>query len=191
VSGLGELDTAFRSVIRRLHQADRVMRVRSPINPHLDLPAFVKNRDGDLAIFFERVEGWEVPVCCNLLASRENALVALGVDLHGLRAAVQRAIDHPIPPVEVEKGRCQEVVVTDGIDLGAMFPVPFHMPVDSGRFVTGGIVITAPCMNGPRRRTGGLRSPWSSVRICRCSSRRPAWGRTFPWTGTSWRGRPA
>ncbi len=142
MSGLGELDTAFRSVIRRLHEAGRVMRVRSPINPHLDLPAFVKNRDGDLAIFFEQVEGWEVPVCCNLLASRENALVALGVDLHGLRAAVQRAIDHPIPPVEVEKGRCQEVVVTDGIDLGAMFPVPFHMPVDSGRFVTGGIVIT-------------------------------------------------
>ncbi len=127
-----------------------MMRVRTPVDPHLELPAFVKNLDGDLAFFFERVNGCEIPVCCNLLASRKNALAALGVDLQGLRAAVQRAIDHPIPPVEVEKGRCQEVVVTDGIDLGAMFPVPFHMPGDAGRFITGGIVIAKDSENGAR-----------------------------------------
>ncbi len=113
MSELGELHTGFRSVLRRLYEAERMMRVRTPVDPHLELPAFVKNLDGDLAFFFERVNGCEIPVCCNLLASRKNALAALGVDLQGLRAAVQRAIDHPIPPVEVEKGRCQEVVVTE------------------------------------------------------------------------------
>ena len=138
---LGELDTDFRSVIRRLHAEGRIQRVLSPIDPHLELSAFVKNLDGDLAFFFERVRGWDTPVCCNLLASRKNALTAMGVDLQGLRGAVQRAVDEPIAPVEVEKGRCQEVVVTDRIDLGALFPVPFHMPNDAGRFVTGGIVI--------------------------------------------------
>ncbi len=138
---LGVLDTAFRSVIRRLHAEGRIQRVLSPIDPHLELSAFVKNLDGDLAFFFERVRGWDTPVCCNLLASRKNALTAMGVDLQGLRGAVQRAVDEPIAPVEVEKGRCQEVVITDCIDLGALFPVPFHMPDDAGRFVTGGIVI--------------------------------------------------
>ncbi|MFQ5912445.1 MAG: UbiD family decarboxylase [Nitrospinota bacterium] len=150
MSELRELDTGFRSVIRRLHQADRLMRVRSPVDPHLELSAFVKKLDGDLAFFFERVKGWEIPVCCNLLASQKNALVGLGVDLQGLRAAVQRAIDRPIPLVEVEKGPCQEVVLTDGIDLGAKFPVPFHMPGDAGRFVTGGIVIAKDARSGVR-----------------------------------------
>ncbi|MBI2879959.1 MAG: UbiD family decarboxylase [Candidatus Tectomicrobia bacterium] len=150
MSGLGELDTGFRSSIRRLHAADRLMRVWTPVDPRLELSAFVKGLDGDLAFFFERVKGWEIPVCCNLLASQKNALVALGVDLKGLRAAVQRAIDHPIPPAEVEKGPCQEVTVTDGIDLGAMFPVPFHMPGDAGRFMTGSIVIAKDTESGVR-----------------------------------------
>ncbi|MFQ5691757.1 MAG: UbiD family decarboxylase, partial [Nitrospinota bacterium] len=150
MTDLGALDTGFRSSIRRLSRAGRLMRVRTPVSPHLELSSFVKTLDGDLAFFFERVEGWEIPVCCNLLASRENVLAALGVDLRGLRAAVQRAIDHPIPPVEVEKGPCQEVTVMDGIDLGAMLPVPFHMEGDAGRFITGGIVIAKDAGSGVR-----------------------------------------
>jgi 2,5-furandicarboxylate decarboxylase 1 len=147
---LGELDTEFRSVIQRLYQADRMMLVRSPIDPHLELTSFVKNRDGDLAFFFERVGDREIPVCCNLLVSQQNALIALGVDLQGLRAAVRRAIDRPIRPVEVEKGPCQEVVVTEGIDLGEMLPVPYSMPEDAGRFITGGIVIAKDSQSGTR-----------------------------------------
>ena len=45
---LGVLDTDFRSVIRRLHTEGRIQRVLSPIDPHLELSAFVKNLDGDL-----------------------------------------------------------------------------------------------------------------------------------------------
>ena len=146
---VGELDTAFRSVIRRLHEESRILCVGSTIDPHLELPAFVKSLDGDRAFFFAQVKGWDIPVCSNLLASRENTLAALGLDLQGLRKAVQRAVDEPIPTVEVEKGCCQEIVITDNVDLGKLFPVPFHMPDDAGRFVTGGIVI-AKDVNGIR-----------------------------------------
>ena len=80
---VGELDTAFRSVIRRLHEESRILCVGSTIDPHLELPAFVKSLDGDRAFFFAQVKGWDIPVCSNLLASRENTLAALGLDLQG------------------------------------------------------------------------------------------------------------
>src|SRR5690606_22008971 len=36
---------------------------------------------------------------------------------------------------------CQEVVITENIDLGALFPVLLHAPGDAGRYITSGIII--------------------------------------------------
>ncbi len=147
---VGVIDTGFRSAIRKLDRAGRLLHVHDPLDPHLEVAAFVKHHDGDLAFFFHRVGASSLPVCANLLASHTNILTVFGLDVHGVRAAVERGIQRPLKPLVLAGGSCQEVVVREGIDLERMFPVLHHMPGDAGKFFTASVVIARDPETGVR-----------------------------------------
>ena len=150
MADIGVIDTGFRSAVRKLDRAGRMLHVHDRLDPYLEVAAFVKNHDGDRALFFERVGDYAVPVCANLLACHANILTVFGLDVQGVRAAVERGIHRPLPPRLVDGGPCQDVVVRDGIDLGTMFPVLHHMPGDAGRFFTASVVIARDPETGTR-----------------------------------------
>jgi 2,5-furandicarboxylate decarboxylase 1 len=135
------VDTSFRAALRRLDAAGRLLKVRREVSTSCEVAALMKRYDGDRALFFEHVAGYSMPIVGNLIASQANCEAAFGMDFHGLRASMERAIGAPIPPREVSVGSCQEVVVTDGIDLEKMLPVLQHTPGDAGRFITSGVVV--------------------------------------------------
>src|SRR3954465_5184188 len=54
---LGVLDTRFRTALRRLDEAGCLLKVHSPVDPHLEIAGLVKQRDGDVGFLFENVKG--------------------------------------------------------------------------------------------------------------------------------------
>ncbi|MBI3076059.1 MAG: UbiD family decarboxylase [Deltaproteobacteria bacterium] len=146
----GIIDTRFRTALRRLDRAGRLLKVRSKVDPHLELAAIISKRDADQAIFFEQVAGFSMPVCANFLASHANVLEIFGLDVEGVRQCMLRGYAHPIPPVMVERGPCQEVVLTSGLDLEKLLPVPFHAKGDAGRTISSSIVIAKDPDTGVR-----------------------------------------
>ncbi|HMG42721.1 MAG TPA: UbiD family decarboxylase [Acidimicrobiales bacterium] len=145
-AGLGVLDTRFRTVLRRLAAADRLTVVTRRVSTHLELAGLLKAHDGDRALLFVDVMESPMPVVGNLLASPANVEAALGLDRHGIRAAMDRALACPLPPLRVsglgrDTAPAQAVVTTAPFDLAELLPVLRHAPGDGGRFVTSGVVL--------------------------------------------------
>ncbi len=142
------LDTSFRTALRRLDAAGRLVKVRREVDTAYEVAGLMKRHDGDRALLFEKVAGSSIPVVGNLIASQANCEAAFGMDVRQLRDAMQRALDTPIPPREVAHGACQEVVLTERIDLTETLPVLLHAPGDAGRFITAGVVIVRDPRSG-------------------------------------------
>jgi 2,5-furandicarboxylate decarboxylase 1 len=134
-------DTSFRSALDRMIARGRLEAYTGQINPHLDVAAALKKRDGGPALMFTSVQGYEIPIIGNLLCCQSNCEAAFGIDVHEIRNAIGRGFSSPIAPVLVNKAAAQEGVHTDKIDLARILPVLFHTPQDAGRFITGGVVI--------------------------------------------------
>lgn len=139
---LGVLDLGFRTALARLDAAGRLLKVRSPVDPHLELAGLAMQRDGDVAFLFERVKGYAMPVATSCAASPANVTTIFGLDVAGVRAAMERAISAPLPCTTVSAGPAQEVVRRGAdIDLGAQLPILTHTARDGGRYITAGCVI--------------------------------------------------
>lgn len=136
------LQTDFRSALRRLASRGRLNAYQASVSPHLEIAAIMKRLDGDKALLFTDVEGHEIPVLGNFLASRENCEAAFDASFHEIRQMIARAIAAPMPPETVIDAPAQEIRHEGTIDLGKSLPVLHHAEGDGGRFLSAGIVIT-------------------------------------------------
>lgn len=109
---LGQVDTRFRTALQRLDRAGRLLKVRSRLDPNLEVAGVIHRYDGDLAMLFERVGNYTVPVCANFLARLANVAVVFERDLAGIRACMERGLASSLKPHFAQDGLCQEVVVT-------------------------------------------------------------------------------
>ena len=141
MSNSGVLDTRFRSALGRMAELGRLTAYTAPVDPHLEIAAIMKKLDGGPALLFTAVDGHDMPVIGNLLSCQGNCEAAFGIDFHGIRQFIGRALGQPLPPVVVEKAPAQEHVHTRDIDLFRLLPALHHTAADAGRFVTAGIVI--------------------------------------------------
>ncbi len=141
MSNSGVLDTRFRSALGRMAELGRLTAYTAPVDPHLEIAAIMKKLDGGPALLFTAVDGYNMPVIGNLLSCQGNCEAAFGIDFHGIRQFIGRALGQPLPPVVVEKAPAQEHVHTRDIDLFRLLPALHHTAADAGRFVTAGIVI--------------------------------------------------
>ncbi|HEV2546235.1 MAG TPA: UbiD family decarboxylase [Stellaceae bacterium] len=141
VSNSEVLDTRFRSALRRLAERDRLRVHTGIVDPDLEIAGIMKRLDGGHALMFTAVRSHDMPVVGNFLSCQENCEAAFGTDFQQIREFVARALGNPNPPVIIDSGPAQEVIHTNGIDLGRMLPVLRHTTSDAGRFITAGIVI--------------------------------------------------
>jgi len=141
ISNSEVLDTNFRPAIDRMINRGRIEAFTSPIDTNLAVAGVMKKRDGGPALLFTKVDGYAIPIIGNLLCCQANCEAAFGVDFHGIRTAIGRALSTPIPPVLAGKSSAQQHVHTEKIDLSRMLPVLFHTAKDAGRFITAGVVI--------------------------------------------------
>ncbi len=139
----GSIDFDLRSWLVRLAGTGRVATIAKCVALKHELAAIAKRLDGKQAAFFTDPGNHAIPVVSGFMSCRGWISEAMGVDEAGLLARFNEATAHPLESVEVHRknAACQEVVVTSGIDLNAMLPIPIHSEHDNGPYITAGLVI--------------------------------------------------
>jgi 4-hydroxy-3-polyprenylbenzoate decarboxylase len=151
-------------------------RIRQPVDCELEITEITDRvsklaGEKNVALLFENVRGYDIPVLMNAFGSMERMALALGVDkvddvaaeirdllkiprislqskleLVRLIPAARRAINFP---KYVKSGPCKEVIIRDRPSL-AKFPILKCWPGDGGRFITLPLVFTKNPRTGKR-----------------------------------------
>jgi 4-hydroxy-3-polyprenylbenzoate decarboxylase len=136
-----------REFVKALEERDLLRRIRQEVDWELEIGAIAYQlfRTGGPAVIFERVKDGDYPLLCGAIATLERYALSLGMpaDIRQMQDGFQHAFEHPIDPVVVDRGPCQENVLGGSeIDL-ERFSAPRWHPRDGGRFIgTLGVVIT-------------------------------------------------
>jgi UbiD family decarboxylase len=123
---------------------DEVVRVQEKVSLDHDVMALVleyERRRRYPIIIFNCVDGHDIPVVCNVVASRRALAFALGVSEASLPAEYARRLKEPIKPVVVGDPPFRHRVLRGAdVDLGRL-PVPTYFPGDAGRYLTAGMLV--------------------------------------------------
>jgi 4-hydroxy-3-polyprenylbenzoate decarboxylase len=166
----------LREFIAALEKKGWLKRISQPVDCELEITEItdrISKMTGDknVALLFENVKGYDIPVLMNAFGSMERMAFALGVekiddiaaeiseifrlpyismqnklDLLKLIPAARKAINFP---KYVNSAPCQEVVIKDKPSLDK-FPILKCWPGDAGRFITLPLVFTKNPRNGKR-----------------------------------------
>jgi 4-hydroxy-3-polyprenylbenzoate decarboxylase len=160
----------LRDYVNLLENRIQLARINTPVSPKLEITEITDRvckgpREKNLALLFENVPGYDIPVLINAFGSPERMAWALGVDdLELLNQDLARVIDLRLPqglgevmgrgkdllkvlrsvglkPKKVRQAPVQEVVVREKPSLDFL-PILQCWPQDSGRFITLPQVIT-------------------------------------------------
>ena len=158
----------MREFIAALERRGLLKRIRTQVDCELEITEItdrVSKMEGNknVALLFENVKGYDMPVLMNAFGSMERMAIALGVNevddianrireiLRLPYISVQNKLDlvKIIPqakkainfPKYVKKAPCQEVIIKDRPDI-EKFPILKCWPDDGGRFITLPLVFT-------------------------------------------------
>ena len=170
--------TAFRDLrefAAHLERAGRLRRVTAPVSRDLEITEITDRvsksaADRNVALLFERVEGFDMPVLVNAFGTADRMAAALGVaQLDELGERVAKLLDLKLPgtfaerlaklgtlfdlvkagPRHLTRAPCQELVETTVPSLAAL-PVLRCWPADGGRYITLPAVFTRDPRTGQR-----------------------------------------
>jgi UbiD family decarboxylase len=134
---------SFVAAYERAHPGE-VIRIAEPISLEEDVMALVleyERRRRYPILLFERVAGHDIPIVCNVVASRRALAFSLGVDERGLAAEYGRRIKDYVKPVVVTDAPFRHRTVTGpALDLASL-PIPRYFPGDAGRYLTAGMLV--------------------------------------------------
>lgn len=166
----------LREFISALESRGMLKRIKTPVDCNLEITEItdrVSKMEGkkNVALLFENVKGYDMPVLMNAFGSMERLALAFGVNdieeipnelreiLRLPYISLQNKMDliHIIPtakrainfPKYVKKAPCQEVVITDNPTLDK-FPILKCWPQDGGPFITLPLVFTRNPKTGKR-----------------------------------------
>ena len=169
---------AFRDLsefIALLEKRDRLRRISVPVSRDLEITEIVDRvskspADRNVALLFERVEGYDMPVLVNAFGAPDRMAWALGVErLDELTERIAKLLDLRMPgtfmerlkklgtlfdvakaaPRKVAQAPCQEVVETERPSLAGL-PALQCWPGDGGRYITLPGVFTRDPVTGAR-----------------------------------------
>ena len=131
----------LRGWLDRLQLTDRLAVARPGVDLRFGVAGVASRLDGQRATIFPAPGGHPVPVVSGLLSDRAWMAEAMGIGQGELLARFEQACTEPVPSAEVTGAACQQVVHKD-VDLTAMLPIPTHNELDSGAYITAGLLIT-------------------------------------------------
>ena len=165
----------LREFIAHLDKRSQIRRVTVSVSRDLEIAEITdrvsKGPAGrNVALLFENVQGFDVPVLINAFGAPERMAAALGVEqLDDLGGRVSKLLDLRMPgslfdklrklgdvfdlvkagPKRVRSAPCQEVVETDHPSLASL-PIIQCWPRDAGRYITLPMVLTRDPVSGTR-----------------------------------------
>src|SRR6266403_850310 len=134
---------SFVAAYERAHPGE-VVRVTDRVSIEEDVMALVleyERRRRYPILIFEKVGDHDIPIVCNVVASRGALAFALGVDPRGLAPEYARRIKDYVKPVVVpDPPFRQRVLAGPALDL-ARLPILRYFPGDAGRYLTAGMLV--------------------------------------------------
>jgi 2,5-furandicarboxylate decarboxylase 1 len=101
-------------------------------------------------LFIKNIKDYDFCLATNLFSSRHELARILGCDYAQLHMRYKYLTEHPIEPVTIEHGPCQEnVSIDEEVDLNKI-PVFQFNKGDAGKFITAGIVVAEDKTGGTR-----------------------------------------
>jgi UbiD family decarboxylase len=133
--------TSIRGTIEWLRRVGDIVTVKGEADPILEIAGIVKALDNGPALFFENIKGYSgIRNIANIFAREDRVARIFGVDdWRKLKFKVLDGIRNPIPPKIVDGAPCQEVVITDNIDVPSLLPILKHTERDGARVLGSGI----------------------------------------------------
>jgi 4-hydroxy-3-polyprenylbenzoate decarboxylase len=165
----------LREFVAHLERRGRLRRITAPVSRDLEITEIVDrvsktSGDANVALLFERVERFDMPVLVNAFGSEDRMASALGVEhLDQLGQRIAKLLDLRMPgsfmdklkklgglldvakaaPRRVGQAPCQEMVETANPSLAAL-PALTCWPGDGGRYITLPGVFTRDPTTGAR-----------------------------------------
>ncbi|MBI3000952.1 MAG: UbiD family decarboxylase [Deltaproteobacteria bacterium] len=136
----------LRSFIEQLANAtpDQIQMVTAEVEPKFGITAIAGKlaKQGRFpALLFTNVKGSSLPLVINLTASYERLALALGTDVSEVVRVYGQRQANPLPPRLVTEAPVQEVILEGEKAKLSTLPIPTHNELDSGPYVTGGVLI--------------------------------------------------
>lgn len=138
----------LRSVLERLRGQDRLMECTVPVDPRFELGAVLSAFHNERPILFRNVKGSRIPVVGALYGNRSIILDLLGTSTEERLFKLMGAMGSPSKPKLLDRGPVQENVVTSGIDLLKMFPVPTSNERDAAPYLCAGAFVVRDTETG-------------------------------------------
>lgn len=143
-------DQSMRGLLSALEADGALHRVGRAIDPRFEIASVLSLRDRGPAQLFGNVAGHAMPVIGNLLNSRERFARGLGVAGNELDPFCLSALRNPVKPALVEDAPVQQVVHSEGIDIGRLLPVPHWFEREGAPYITAGVIVARDPETGRR-----------------------------------------
>ncbi len=135
----------LRSFVKQFEEAfpGEVVRVTEAIGLQYDIQAILtelERRRRFPIVFFEKVEGRNIPIICNVYASRRGFALALGTDIAKLPSVYAQRLQEFVKPVAVDPRFRHSVMKGTEADLTRL-PIPTFYPGDGGPYLTAGMLV--------------------------------------------------
>jgi 4-hydroxy-3-polyprenylbenzoate decarboxylase len=169
---------SLREFVALLEEQGQLKRISVPVSAELEITEITDRvskgpAERNVALLFEKVKGYNMPVLTNAFGNAQRMAWALGVDdLHELDRRLSTLLDLKVPQRlsaimgragdlwdllrsiglhsrSVKDAPCQDIVYTDGASLD-MLPILKCWPYDGGRYITLPQVITYDPATGIR-----------------------------------------
>ncbi|MEC8726728.1 MAG: UbiD family decarboxylase [Pseudomonadota bacterium] len=137
------VDQTLRGFIANIEAnlPNEFLRINAPVKRDLDITStvFELERNGKSPLlFFENVEGFDLPVVTNVAGNRDLLSVALNTPADRLPITYRERCQGYLPAETVNDAPWQEVMLEgDALDLRKL-PIPLHFAVDAAPYITAG-----------------------------------------------------
>ncbi len=142
----------LRSHIAWLEERGELVRIDEPVSTRFDVARHEELHDGRKAVFFNSVQGYDLPIVANIFNSRRNVAHVLGTDAdQSLSHRIIAAARSGLPTRLVETAPAKDLrFVGAEVDLVRQLPNPMHFEKDVGHYISSGVIVARDPVSGKR-----------------------------------------
>jgi len=140
----------LRSFIQALELRGELVRIQKPVSTKFVLGSLARKSEiqNGPALFFEKPEGYGIPVVTDLLSTVQRLGIGMGVPKEEVTEKIAEAMKTPLKPVTVKHSPVKERVFEEDADLLKILPIPTHSELDGGPYISGGVVFAKDPVSG-------------------------------------------
>lgn len=144
------------------------------VDPIYEIAAIQKALEGGPGVLFQNIRGYpNVRYLGNVFSSEQRTAAIMGEsEYRNLKFRCIDALKNLMPPEIVNQAPCQEIVITENIDIPATLPILKHSEADGAHVLGGGMLLTSALSNTEGsslslKRVHFRGKNWGSVHIFR------------------------